>query len=156
MGLLWCSPGRSQVEVTNQEQSARSSVDSWYHPAPRSANLFSARVRERQPKFLEVSAAFELQAEGLLRTQSARLISSAQAQQMSGGKYRATKRKPFLVRAVRHAAPDGGYSVILKGRNLFVSYGYLGRSTVPMRKQVLIVELDRAPQNVYREFNTAL
>lgn len=68
---------------------------------------------------------------------------------MSGGKYRATTGKPFLVRAVYLNKPTGGFHVVLMNKNLFVSHSCLGDRPVPMSRQVLIVALAQNPLNVY-------
>lgn len=148
MPLCSCS---HQDQETSGLQAISSSPDSWYHPAPENT-LNSAPGQEL--KFIEVDSAFETQAEQLLASQSEVLVSAAQAEQFSGGKYHGAGI-PFLVRAVCLNKETGAFEVVQKGAILFVSHSSLGHSAVPMKRQVLIVDLLQAPRNVYVDCSMA-
>jgi hypothetical protein len=58
------------------------------------------------------------------------------------------KVRPYLVRGL--VLNEGGrFSVSLNGSTLWILYGCMGRSAVPMRQRPLIVFLEREPETVY-------
>lgn len=57
--------------------------------------------------------------------------------------------KPYLVRGVYLNPATGGFSVKVLDDKLRVHHSCLGSSAVPMKRQALIVQLERMPKEVY-------
>ncbi len=57
--------------------------------------------------------------------------------------------KPFLVRAVFLNRGTGAFSAYFTADSLKVEHGSLGKSAVPMKRQALVVSLERLPKEVF-------
>jgi len=55
----------------------------------------------------------------------------------------------FLVRAVYLNRGTGKFMAVPVGSELLVEHGSLGRSAIPMKRQVLVVRLSQKPETVY-------
>jgi hypothetical protein len=98
----------------------------------------------------EVVAAHELEAEGLLQTVSSREISNEEAIRLLGSTVDVPPgTKPHLIRAVYLNKGTGAFVIYSRGDDLFVKHGSLGHHAVPMKRQCLVVFLDRSPKRLY-------
>jgi hypothetical protein len=99
--------------------------------------------------YCEVVDVYENEAEKLLEK-----VSSVEISMEQFSRYVATKppipagRKPFLVRGV-YLNVSGSFFIFFKDDMLFVNHGCMGRHAVPMKRQCLVVLLEKAPRQVY-------
>jgi len=57
--------------------------------------------------------------------------------------------QPYLARSVYLNRGTGSFSVYILENQLLVHHSSLGHSPVPMKRQVLILQLERKPQDVF-------
>lgn len=122
--------------------------NSWYYSPPSSED-FMNEIWDHPVAFREVASSKELRAEEMLKSKRIVPLRLDQARFLSGGSYRKTKKSPYLVRAVYLNRETGAFSAYQFKNVLFVDHGSLGHDAVPMKRQALIVDLSKPPENVY-------
>ena len=124
-------------------------TDSWYSP-PADPSLFgrgrclpASDVAEVLPDRMAAAAT-------LLRDVACVEIPEKQARELTGKamESRAGSRL-YLVRGVYLNRGANGFDVTPMKKELLVEHGCLGRSAVPMKRQALVVRLQRKPDVVY-------
>jgi hypothetical protein len=123
--------------------------DSWYRPRPAGT---PAAISDRvdAARVYEVVETWHAEAEALLAEIPILEITDQQAAEFAGQELTdAPGTRPYLVRGVYLNRGTGGWSIRIAGDELVVHHGSLGRSAVPMKRQALILQLERAPAQVY-------
>ena len=131
------------------DHEASSSLDSWFRP-PANWNGFRQAPRLPDSDILEVAPGGAAAAVEQLRNAACLEISAEQAAEIAGRKtLSAGDGKWYLVRGVCLNRGTGKFTVVEVGSELLVEHGSLGHSAVPMKRQPLIVRLQRKPETVY-------
>jgi hypothetical protein len=131
-----------------QTHSVWSSVDSWYHP-PSDWTPFRQAQGLSGSDIIEVSSGHMQAAEEQLSELACAQITPERASDLTG--HSITSRAGsslFLVRAVFFNR-GGKFMVKPVGNELLVEHGSLGHSSVPMKRQALVVRLSQKPERVF-------
>jgi hypothetical protein len=138
MALAGCAPG-----------SAWTSEDSWYNPPPGGAlegpgeELDGERIHEVvDPKEGEAEALLEQVAILELTDEQASWFTGEPLPQVPG-------TRAYVVRGVYLTKGTGTFSVSVHGDQLVVFNGSLGSGGNPMRRQALVVQLEKPPDEVF-------
>ena len=131
-------------------QLPRESDDSWYR-AP------SAHVRDLSGwSLMEVSRVHEViepmqsRAQTFVSNSPYRLLSNEEAEKLIGGRLPNVEgTHPFLVRGLFLNRNTGGYYVSIENSNIWVHHASLGRATVSMKRQALVLQLKEKPKELY-------
>lgn len=138
--LYRCTPDRR----------AWTTVDSWYNAPPPEAPRRREWEGLDRARIHEVIESREPQAEELLQDVSIVELNCEQAAEFIGEALpEVPGTKPYLTRAVYLNRGTGGFSVYLLEDELLVYHRSLGRRAVPMKRQALVLQLERQPTQVF-------
>jgi hypothetical protein len=136
--LIGCIPRR-----------AWTTEDSWYNPPSQGALVGQGQTLDRA-RIHEVAESRQAEAEELLEDVSIVEISDEQAAGFIGQALpEVAGTKPYLSRAVYLARGTGSFSVTVYGDQLAVHHGSLGSGGYRMGRQALVLQLERAPAEVF-------
>ncbi len=128
---------------------AWTSKDPWYADLPQDVSsrnwppLDHARIHE-------VIESKEAEAEELLQDVPIAELTSERAAEFVGEELPDIPgTQPYLTRGVYLNRATGGFSVFMLEDKLRVHHGSLGRRAVPMKRQALVLQLERKPAEVY-------
>ena len=131
------------------ERRATTSVDSWARPGA-SRVEFDKGERLEDSRLHIVPESMESQAEVMLSDVSCLELSAEQIQKLLPHPLPVMPRtKAFLTRGVFLNRDTGHFSVTVLDDKLWVHHGCLGRHAVPMKRQALVIQLERMPKEVY-------
>jgi hypothetical protein len=123
--------------------------DSWYNP-PSQEVLVGDGQRLDRARIHEVVESRHAEAEELLEDVPIVEISDEQAAAFVGQALpEASGTKPYLTRAVYLARGTGSFSVTVYEDRLVVHHGSLGSGGYRMGRQALVLQLERAPGEVF-------
>lgn len=135
-------------EKANSSGGQWTTKDSWYHPATKTYDEPSHTLPDKE--FLKVTASNFPRAEAMLKDQAIVPLSLKQAGNFVNHPLKQVPGKStFLVRAVYLNAGTGAFLLNLQGNRLFVTHGSLGHHAVPMKRQALVVFLQKQPDEVF-------
>jgi hypothetical protein len=123
--------------------------DSWHNP-PSQGALVGEGQRLDRARIHEVVESKQTEAEELLEDVSIVELTDEQAAGFVGQALPAAAgTKPYLARAVYLARATGSFSVIVYEDQLVVHHGSLGSGGYRMGRQALVLQLERAPAEVF-------
>jgi hypothetical protein len=123
--------------------------DPWYNP-PSQGVLVGDGQRLDRARIHEVIESRHAEAEERLEDVSIVELSDEQAAAFIGQALpEAAGTKPYLARAVYLARATGSFSVTVYEDRLVVHHGSLGSGGYPMSRQALVLQLERAPAEVF-------
>jgi hypothetical protein len=130
-------------------QRAWSTEDAWYRPRPSGTPVGEWSELDRA-RIHEVVESKELVAEELLEDVAIVELTDEQAAELVGEALPdAPGTKPYLTRGVYLARGTGRFSVYTLDEQLVVHHGSLGSGGYPMSRQALVLQLERAPAEVF-------
>ena len=143
---------RQQAVNDVNASKGRSANEWWVQPGPNDIDWASRPLDRSQWEL--VSASNELEAEVLLRTTAAVLLSDDQIAKLGPAKH--PRGLPFLVRAIGSTWGTSGLNLYTNNRGeLWVAGGALSHRTVPIERRAIVVWLERRPARVYVTFGMA-
>jgi hypothetical protein len=123
--------------------------DSWYNPPSQGALVGQGQGLDRA-RIHEVVEPRQAEAEELLADISIVELTDEQAAGFIGQELpEAAGTKPYLTRAVYLARGTGSFSVTIYEDQLTVHHGSLGSGGYHMGRQALVLQLERAPAEVF-------
>jgi hypothetical protein len=129
---------------------AWTAVDAWYRPPPANETSFWGWEQIQGSRLHEVVAAKENDAEDLLRTEPIVELEAGQAADLIGEPLSdAPGAQPYLVRGVYLRRQTGRFVAYVSGEKLIVHHGSLGSGPAPMKRQALVLQLERKPATVF-------
>jgi hypothetical protein len=132
-----------------EDNRAWTTQDSWYKPAPVDVSLAQWPLLDRA-RLHKVIAEEEAAAEKLLQDVPVVELTAQQAADLIGKPLPdATGAKPYLVRAVALNRQTGQFLVNVAGEQLAVYHRSMGSKAVPMTRQALVLQLERAPAEAF-------
>jgi hypothetical protein len=124
--------------------------DSWYRAPPPGLPGRSEWAALEPSAIHPVVDASESLAEALLAQLPIVELGHEEAAQLVGGTLpQAPGTQPYLVRGVCLNRSTGSFSAFLLEGRLWVHHASLGRRAVPMKRQVLVLQLERRPAEVF-------
>ena len=137
---LWpCSARRSST-----------AEDSWYTGLPTESPLNRTCPELDPARIHEVTEASEPLAEQLLQDVSIVALTAEEAAAFVGAPLSEVPgTRPYLLRGVYLNRETGRWSVCILEDQLLVYHGALGSSAVPMKRQALVLQLEREPREVF-------
>jgi hypothetical protein len=132
-----------------KDHGGASTVDSWARA--RAPGLdFGKGNQLDDSRIHQVPEAMETGAEALLVDVSCIELTAEQAEKTLGRKLpEIPGTKPYLTRGVYLNRGTGHFRVTMLDDNLGVFHGSLGHHAVPMKRQALVLQLERIPKEVY-------
>jgi len=128
---------------------AFSTVDPWYRPLGGIEATPAQQIEESRVH--QVTAGEEGRAEEMLRTVAFVEVSPEEAGVLVGNPVK-SERRLFLVRGLALDDNPRGFRLqVLRDGALVVTHGRLGNRPAPMVRRALVVELEKAPTEVYLE-----
>jgi len=138
-----------QTTIERDNPQAWTTADSWYHP-PGDWMKFREVKRLPDTEVVEVAAEHLDAAISELRDVACTEISPSRASIICGKPIMAQPDyRLYLVRALFLNRDTGSFLVTQAGPDLLVEHGSLGRSEVPMKRDALVVRLQRKPERIY-------
>lgn len=123
--------------------------DSWYNPPPTEA-LVGQGQRLDRARIHEVLESKQAEVEELLEDVSVVELTDEQAVEFVGQELpEVAGTKPYLTRGVYLARETGSFPVTVYEDQLVVHHGSLGSGGYPMGRQALVLQLERAPAEVF-------
>jgi hypothetical protein len=123
--------------------------DSWYNPPSQGALVGQGQGLDRA-RIHEVVESRQAEAEELLEDVSVvELTHERAAEFISQELPEAAGAKPYLIRGVYLARGTGSFSVTIYEDQLVVHHGSLGSGGYRMGRQALVLQLERAPAEVF-------
>jgi hypothetical protein len=145
--LAWIALSGALVGCISRR--AWTTEDPWYNPPPQGA-LVGEGQRLDRARIHEVVESRHAEAEELLEDVSIVELTDEQAAAFVGQALpKAAGTKPYLTRAVYLARGTGSFSVTVYEDRLAVHHGSLGSGGYPMGRQALVLQLERAPAEVF-------
>jgi hypothetical protein len=124
--------------------------DSWYNAAPPEIPRRGEWDRLDRARIHEILESRELQAEELLQDVSIVELTAEQAAGFVGAALPDMPgTQPYLTRGVYLNRGTGAFSVYVLENQLLVHHSCLGRRAVPMKRQALVLQLERKPEDVF-------
>lgn len=139
--------------VQHDEQKSDKKVyprDSWYSDVPSSLTPWDWDKIEQLYVF-EVDRNEDV-AEGILHDKTSIPISAAQFQSFTGKQLTSldvNNRRPFLVRSLYINKMPRGFLVHYKGTQLWIHHDSVGQTSLPMKRQALILFLKTQPTEIF-------
>jgi len=131
-----------------RDERAWTSADSWYNPPPSEIYPLSGWKTLDYTQIHQVTAAQQPAAEALLENAAILELTPQQAAELTGQPLADhPTTKPYLTRGVY--LNRGGFSIHFKDQQLLVSHDSLGHGPAPMKRQALVLQLNRLPQEVF-------
>jgi hypothetical protein len=139
----------SLLAACADDNRAWTTQDAWYRPAPTNV-AFGQWPSLDRTRIHAVAEGQEAAAEKLLATVPAVELTAQQATDLVGRPLPdVAGAKPYLVRAVYLNRETGQFLVNVSGDQLAVTHRSMGSQAVPMRRQALVLQLERAPAEVF-------
>lgn len=141
--------------AVSDDRRAASTVDSWFTPQPSMGDVLNGPSRTKWKEldtalFKEVELSREAEAEETLNDVSCRALSREEVTRFLGKPFQISGgRKPYLVRGLYLNRGTGAFTLYSKDDELVVEHGSLGRHAVPMKRQCLVVFLERPATRVF-------
>jgi hypothetical protein len=149
LALLAHATSSCGLTLFSTSHGAWTSKDSWYADLPEGVSSWNWPSLDRA-RIHEVIESREAKAEELLQDVSIVPLSSKEAAEFIGEELPgAPGTQPYLTRAVYLNRATGGFSVSILDDQLRVHHGSLGRRAVPMKRQALVLQLEREPAEVF-------
>jgi hypothetical protein len=124
--------------------------DTWYNAAPPETPPRREWEQLDRERIHEVLESRELQAEVLLQDVSIVEFTAEQAAAFIGKALPdQPDTQPYLTRGVYLNRGTGSFSVYTLENQLLVHHGSLGRRAVSMKRQALVLQLERKPRDVF-------
>jgi hypothetical protein len=122
-------------------------VNTWFNPTGHEADF----RRLDEARIHPVNSSHELWAEAILANVSFAEITAEQAEQCTGGTLPSIPgTKPYIVRGVYLNRGTGQFEIrVWPNNNIEVFHGCLGDHPVPMKRQVLVLQLENPPNQVF-------
>jgi hypothetical protein len=132
------------------DQRAWTAQDSWYNAAPPETPRRREWERLDPARIHEILESRELQAQELLRDVSIVELTAEQTEEFIGAALPDVPgTQPYLTRGVYLNRGTGNFSVYVLENQLLVHHDSLGHSAVPMKRQALVLQLERKPKDVF-------
>ena len=143
--LVGC--GRQHASST---QKAWTAEDSWYTGLPSVDPPYWSWPELDHARIHEVVESQQPEAETLLQNVSIVELTSQEAAEFIGEPLpEVPGAEPYLTRGVYLNRGTGSFSVYILEDRLVVHHGSLGSSAVPMKRQALVLQLERSPTEVF-------
>jgi hypothetical protein len=137
------------LSLFSTSRRAWTTKDSWYADLPENVPSWNWPSLDRA-RIHEVIESKEVEAEELLQDVSIVQLSSEEAAEFIGEALpEVPGTKPHLTRGVYLNRATGAFSVSTQEDQLRVHHDSLGRRAVPMKRQALVLQLERKPTEVF-------
>jgi hypothetical protein len=147
--LLACVLLGGMLVGCSSQRRAWTNEDSWYKAPPSETLVWTWPDLDRE-RLHEVVETEEAEAEQLLDDVAVVELTSDEAAEFVGEALpEIPGTKPYLTRGLYLIRGTGSFSVYVSEDQLAVTHGSLGRSAQSMKRQALVLQLERAPVEVF-------
>ena len=147
--LLFLAVGGCGLGLFSSSRPAWTSKDSWYADLPEDVSSWSWPSLDHA-RIHEVIEPREAKAEELLEEVAIVPLTREEATEFLGEELSDVPgAEPYLTRGIYLNRATGSFSVYILEDQLRIHHRSLGRRAVPMKRQALVLQLERKPAEVY-------